>query len=165
MVAGAANPTRRVIEAGLMTIGLAHGIALPSSYFLIVVPEFLGTGQRIFRVRRLRGQCRSERRGACDIAHGVGRHRGKSSRRRRRASRMLSFSTKGSAQHPRSTSSAARSISCASARRGSRWTANSRRDAALVPDVAEKKVKEVKRRRRPRQRADLSRSRRRQYRL
>ncbi len=27
MVAGAANPTRRVIEAGLMTVGLAPGIA------------------------------------------------------------------------------------------------------------------------------------------
>lgn len=36
MVAGAANPTRRVIEAGLMAIGLADGIAIPSSYFLIV---------------------------------------------------------------------------------------------------------------------------------
>ena len=36
MVAGAANPTKRVIEAGLMTIGLADGISLPSSYFLIV---------------------------------------------------------------------------------------------------------------------------------
>ena len=31
MVAGCANPTRRVIEAGLMTVGLASGIALPSS--------------------------------------------------------------------------------------------------------------------------------------
>src|SRR5262245_24706424 len=30
MVAGADNPTRRVIEAGLMTIGLAPGIATPS---------------------------------------------------------------------------------------------------------------------------------------
>ena len=48
MVAGAANPTRRVIEAGLMTIGLAAGMALPSSYFLIVVPDFLGAGPRSF---------------------------------------------------------------------------------------------------------------------
>src|SRR5262245_33760824 len=48
MVAGCANPTRRVIEAGLMTCGLAEGIALPSSYFLIVVPDFLGKGPRPF---------------------------------------------------------------------------------------------------------------------
>jgi phosphate acetyltransferase len=35
MVAGAVNPTARVIEAGMMTIGLAPGIATPSSFFLI----------------------------------------------------------------------------------------------------------------------------------
>ena len=38
MVAGAGSPTRRVIEAGLMTIGLAPGIATPSSFFLMIVP-------------------------------------------------------------------------------------------------------------------------------
>jgi phosphate acetyltransferase len=38
LVAGAANPTRRVIEAGLITIGLAPGITTPSSFFLIIVP-------------------------------------------------------------------------------------------------------------------------------
>ena len=43
MVAGCANPTRRVIEGGLMTVGLADGITLPSSYFLIIVPDFLRT--------------------------------------------------------------------------------------------------------------------------
>src|SRR5215475_15066902 len=48
MVAGCANPTRRVIEAGLMTAGLAEGIALPSSYFLMVVPDFLGQGPKPF---------------------------------------------------------------------------------------------------------------------
>jgi phosphate acetyltransferase len=39
MVAGAANPTARVIEAGLMTVGLAPGIAVPSSFFLMQWPE------------------------------------------------------------------------------------------------------------------------------
>ena len=39
MVAGVANPTRRVIEAGLMTVGLAPGIATPSSLFLMIVPR------------------------------------------------------------------------------------------------------------------------------
>src|SRR5512141_1830954 len=48
MVAGCANPTRRVIEAGLMTVGLADGIALPSSCFLIIVPDFLTSGPRAF---------------------------------------------------------------------------------------------------------------------
>ena len=35
MVAGAINPTARVIEAGLMTIGLGQGIETPSSFFLM----------------------------------------------------------------------------------------------------------------------------------
>lgn len=39
MLAGVANPTARVIEAGLMTIGLAPGIRTPSSFFLMVWPE------------------------------------------------------------------------------------------------------------------------------
>ena len=39
MLAGAANPTARVIEAALMTIGLAAGIETPSSFFLMQWPE------------------------------------------------------------------------------------------------------------------------------
>lgn len=37
MVAGAASPTRRVIEAGMMTVGPATGVAVPSSFFLMLV--------------------------------------------------------------------------------------------------------------------------------
>ncbi len=39
MLAGAAHATARVIEAALMTIGLAPGIALPSSFFLMQWPD------------------------------------------------------------------------------------------------------------------------------
>lgn len=39
MLAGAANATARVIEAALMTIGPAHGIATPSSFFLMEWPD------------------------------------------------------------------------------------------------------------------------------
>jgi phosphate acetyltransferase len=38
LVAGADTASRRVIEAGMMTIGLASGISIPSSFFLMVVP-------------------------------------------------------------------------------------------------------------------------------
>src|SRR4029077_10590099 len=48
MVAGCANPTRRVIEAGLMTVGLAQEITLPSSHFLMIVPDFLRQGPKPF---------------------------------------------------------------------------------------------------------------------
>ena len=39
LVAGVAHPTARVIEAGMMTIGLAPGIETPSSFFLMVLPR------------------------------------------------------------------------------------------------------------------------------
>jgi phosphate acetyltransferase len=42
MVAGATCATARVIEAGLMGVGLAPGIETPSSFFLMVVPDFRG---------------------------------------------------------------------------------------------------------------------------
>jgi phosphate acetyltransferase len=38
MVAGAASSTRRVIEAGLLTVGLAPGVETPSSFFLMALP-------------------------------------------------------------------------------------------------------------------------------
>lgn len=39
MVAGADAPTRRVIEAASIAIGLAEGVALPSSFFLMRFPD------------------------------------------------------------------------------------------------------------------------------
>ncbi len=39
MVAGAANPTAKIIEAGLMTIGLRAGVTTPSSFFLMQWPD------------------------------------------------------------------------------------------------------------------------------
>jgi phosphate acetyltransferase len=39
MVAGAVAPTRRVIEAASLAIGLADGITLPSSFFLMAFPD------------------------------------------------------------------------------------------------------------------------------
>ena len=39
MVAGVITPTRRVIEAAGIGIGLAEGVTLPSSFFLMVFPD------------------------------------------------------------------------------------------------------------------------------
>ena len=38
LVAGAANPTRRIIEAAMLTMGPAPGISTPSSCFLMLLP-------------------------------------------------------------------------------------------------------------------------------
>ncbi|WP_425097837.1 phosphate acyltransferase [Tropicibacter sp. S64] len=39
MVAGADSPTRRVIEAASIAIGLAEGVTVPSSFFLMLFPD------------------------------------------------------------------------------------------------------------------------------
>jgi phosphate acetyltransferase len=39
LLAGAVAPTRRVIEAAAMTIGMAEGVSTPSSFFLMLIPD------------------------------------------------------------------------------------------------------------------------------
>lgn len=39
MVAGADSPTKKVIEAASIGIGLAEGVTIPSSYFLMLMPD------------------------------------------------------------------------------------------------------------------------------
>lgn len=39
LVAGAQTPSKRVIEAASMAIGMAKGMAVPSSFFLMVLPD------------------------------------------------------------------------------------------------------------------------------
>jgi len=41
-VGGVASATTTLIQAGVLTVGLAPGIKTPSSYFLMVIPSFLG---------------------------------------------------------------------------------------------------------------------------
>lgn len=42
VVAGASHSTRKVIEAGMLMVGLTPGVDIPSSFFLILIPGFRG---------------------------------------------------------------------------------------------------------------------------
>jgi phosphate acetyltransferase len=141
MVAGVTKPTAHVIQAGVVTVGLAEGVDTPSSFFLMIVPECRGCEKRSFIYADCAVNIAPTPSELADIAI-ASEHSARGLLDEEPRVAMLSFSTKGSAAHAH-VDRMTEALAVVKQRAGHlQVDGEFQVDAAIVPAVAAKKVKQ-----------------------
>lgn len=139
-VGGVASATATLIQAGVLTVGLLPGIKTPSSYFLMIVPEFLGKKGKLFIFADCAVNIEPTAEQLADIALASAVSARRILDEEPRVA-MLSFSTHGSASGS-SVEKVKQALSLARAREPTlAIDGEFQADTAIVPRVAAQKVK------------------------
>jgi len=137
MVAGAVNTTASVIQAASLTVGYKEGISTPSSFFIMVLPD-----EKIYFYADCAVNIDPNSEQLADIGISTaGSFESLIGEKGKVA--FLSFSTKGSASHPM-VEKVQKAVEIAKNKnKNYLLDGEFQADTAIVPKVAERKVKEV----------------------
>ena len=141
-VAGVVSPTALVIQAGVLTVGLAEGIGTPSSFFLMIIPDFQGQEQKPFIYADCAVNIAPTPSELADIAIASEKSARSLLPEEPRVA-MLSFSTRGSASHAH-VDHVTEALDLVKQRDAElKIDGEFQADTAIIPSVAAKKVKDA----------------------
>jgi len=141
MVGGVDSATGSVIQAATLAVGYQEGLSTSSSFFIMIVPEFLGEKDKVFVFADCAVSVAPTSRQLADIAIASGTN-AKNLLGMEPKIAFLSFSTKGSAYHE-NVDKVIEALKIARELKPEfQMDGELQGDAAIVPRVAQKKVKE-----------------------